>query len=391
MADNRVGDLELITLGQTSQFMKKLITLFAACFILFLGSSAIEVNDEALTANFVTGDTKIASINQLAFGPEGILFIGDSKNATIYALNTKDNTAKEKADAINMEKFDHTVAAALGTTADKVNITDLAVNPVSKTVYFAVTVEDGTAVLLKLNGDAIENVSLKDAHYSKIDLNDAVAADAKDRRGRALRHWAIADLKYHNGAVLVSGLSNKEFQSTFRSIPFPFKNSQDYSSLEIYHAAHGRYETYAPIKAFDIITIDGKEHLLASYTCTPLVLFPIDDLKGGKHIKGRTVAELGGGNSPLDMIHIERDGKPVFYMSNTNRPIMRIKYDAIASYTQSLTEPVEEFAATAGVEYDNLPFVNVLQLDDLDSENMLLLQRTREGNLVLKNRSKKWM
>ena len=371
--------------------MKKLYALIAACFILFIGSSAITKNSDDLTANFVNGDTQIASINQLAFGPQGILFIGDSKNATIYALNTKDTQLKDKAAELNIDQFDHKVAASLGTTADKIEITDLAVNPVSKTVYVAVSTQDGSPVLLKVHGDQLENVSLSNAHYSKIALNDAVGVDDKDRRGRSLRPWAIADLKYHNNAVMVSGLSNKEFKSTFRSIPFPFKDQQDFSSLEIYHAAHGRYETYAPIKAFDVIDIDGKEHLLAGYTCTPLVLFPIDDLKGGKHIKGRTVAELGGGNSPLDMIHIMKDGKPVFYMSNTNRPVMRIKYDAIAGFSKSLTEPVEEFAATAGVDYDNLPFVNVLQLADLDDEHMLLLQRMSDGNLVLKNRSKKWM
>ena len=336
--------------------MKKLITLIIFCGLLFIGASSFNKSTLDLTANFVNGDTEIASINQLSFGPQGILFIGDSKNAMIYALNTKDTQFNEKAKEININQFDHKVAESLGTTADKIKITDLAVNPISKQVYFAVTAQDGIPLLLKLNGETIENVSLKNAHYSKIALNDPVGVDDKDRRGRSLRHWAIADLKYHNDAVLVSGLSNKEFKSTFRRIPFPFKEQQDYSSLEIYHAAHGRYETYAPIKAFDIITIDGKEHLLASYTCTPLVVFPIDDLKGGKHIKGRTVAELGSGNSPLDMIHIVKDGKPVYYLSNTNRPIMRIKYDNIINYSTSLTEPVEEFATAVGVAYDNLPF-----------------------------------
>ena len=371
--------------------MKKLATLLTLLCLLVLITSATKIKSDELTANFITGDTQIASINQMAFGPEGILFIGDSKNAAIYAINTKDNTAAEKAAAINIDQFDKKVAEALGTTTDNIQISDMAVNPVSKTAYFGVTHQDGSVVLLKLVGDTLENVSLKEAHYSKIALADAVGVDDKDRRGRSLRRWAIADMKYHKGALLVSGLSNKEFKSTFRSIPFPFADKQGYASLEIYHAAHGRYETYAPIKAFDLITIDGKEHLLASYTCTPLVLFAIDELKPGAHIKGRTVAELGAGNSPLDMLHIMKDGKPVFYMSNTNRPVMRIKYDAIASYSTDLTEPVTEFAATAGVAYDNLPFVNVLQLDDLDADNMLLLQRASSGNLVLKNRTKKWM
>ena len=75
--------------------------------------------------------------------------------------------------------------------------------------------------------------------------------------------------------------------------------------------------------------INTTSILMASYTCTPLVLFPLNELKAGVHAKGRTVAELGAGNSPLDMISYEKEGKKYFLMSNSNRPVMRIKYDEI--------------------------------------------------------------
>ncbi|MBT8185705.1 MAG: hypothetical protein KJN76_12745, partial [Eudoraea sp.] len=253
------------------------------------------------------------------------------------------------------------------------------------------TVTDGTPVLLKLNGDKLENVSLKSASYSKIMLQDPVAVDAKDRRERPLRIWAISDLKYHDGKVLVSGLSNKEFGSTFRSIPFPFSETQQYASLEIWHAAHGQFETHAPIKTFDVINLDNKDYLMASYTCTPLVLFPLDELKDGVHAKGRTVAELGAGNSPLDMISYEKEGQQYFLMSNSNRPVMRFKYENIAGFKESMTEPVEEFGVAKGVAYDNLPFPYVLQMDKLDEANVVYIQRTSDGDMVLKSRTTKWM
>ena len=186
-------------------------------------------------------------------------------------------------------------------------------------------------------------------------------------------------------------MSNKEFRSTFRSIPFPFADKQDYASLEIYHAAHGQYETFAPIKTFDVINLDNEDYIMASYTCTPLVLFPLDELKNGKHTKGRTVAELGSGNSPLDMVSFKKDGKPYFLMSNTNRSVMRIDYDVIANFKESLTEPVEEFAKATGVNYVSLPMVNILQLDNLDSGNVVYVQRTSDGDMVLRSRTTKWM
>lgn len=368
--------------------MKKILLITGiAIGLLTISATTHPTKGEDLTAGFITGNLKVASINQLTFGPQGILFIGDSKNAMIYALDTKDTKNVEHAEALNIGDFDKKIAASLGTTADQIRITDMAVNPVSKKVYFSVSTMDGTPVLLKLNGDQLEHVSLKDGSYAKVALSNPIGIDQKDRRGRSQRHWAIADMKYHNGALMVSGLSNQEFSSTFRSIPFPFTGKQDFASLEIWHAAHGKYETYAPIKTFDVINLNDKEYLMASYTCTPLVLFPMEELKGGKHLKGRTVAELGAGNSPLDMLSYTKDGKPYFLMSNTNRSVMRFDYDAIANFKDSYTEPTKVTNyATLGVAYTSLPMVNVIQLDNLDGEQVVYLQRSADGDLNLQSR-----
>jgi len=371
--------------------MRKLLYTFSLVIAALFTVAATYNDSDSLTKDFVSGDTGIRSINSLSFGPEGILFIGDSDNAAIYALDTKDKSLKAAADNIAVDKFDEKVAEVLGTTVDNIWISDMAVNPVSKTPYFSINLRDGTPVLLKLEGKELINVSLKDASYSKIALNNAIAKDAKDRRGRSQRRWAISDMKYHNGKVFVSGLSNKEFSSSFTSIPFPFTKKQDFATLEIYHAAHGKYETHAPIRTFDITNIEGKEYLLASYTCTPLVLFPIDDLTGGKHLKGRTIAELGAGNSPIDIISFQKGNELKFFMSNNNRPVMRINFSDLANFKDSMTTPVEEFGKDAGLTYDNLPFVNVQQMDKLDEDNALLLRRRSDGVLYLHSRSKKWM
>lgn len=374
--------------------MKKLFhsLLVLAFAFIAISASLIKTTDTVdLTANFTFGDPAIESINALSFGPEGILFIGDSKKAAVYALDTEDKSKKEKGGEIRIEEFDEKIAASLGTTVEDIKITDMVVNPISKTPYFSINTKDGTPILLRLNGENLENVSLKEISYSKIEINNPIGAEVKDKWDRPQRVWSISDLKYHNGKVMVSGLSNKEFASTFRSIPFPFTDNQMAASLEIWHAAHGAFETHAPIKTFDVITLEGTEYLMASYTCTPLVLFPIDELKEGVHKKGRTVAELGAGNSPLDMISYQKEGKQYFLMSNNNRPVMRFDYSDIANFKETMTEPVEEFAVAAGVPYDNLPFPHVLQMDLLDKENVLYIQRTADGDVLLRSRSTKWM
>ncbi|WP_332369534.1 hypothetical protein, partial [Spirosoma telluris] len=323
----------------------------------------------------MTGTPAIKSINALTFGPDGVLFIGDGKSAAVFAIDTKDANLVDKAAQVDVKNIDQKIAALLGTEVKNITIQDIAVNPKSKTVYCAVQHSDGTPVLLKVEGDKLTAVSLKDVPYSTLELTNAPAADAKDGRGESLRIASISDMGFADGKLLVSGLSNQEFGSTFRSIPFPFTSAQEQASLEIYHAAHGKYETMAPIKTFTTTEIKGKKYLLASYTCTPLVLFPLDELKAGSHVKGRTVAEMGSGNQPLDMVILKKGTESFLMMANSSRPVFKVKYKSIEDYQGSLTTPVEENFATAGVNFVSLPLTNVTQLDKLDDSRMVLLQR----------------
>ena len=65
---------------------------------------------------FVIGSPEIKSISALTFGPDGILFIGDSKSATVFALDTKDNQKVDKASPVELKQFDQKLAAVLGTS-----------------------------------------------------------------------------------------------------------------------------------------------------------------------------------------------------------------------------------------------------------------------------------
>ena len=78
--------------------------------------------------------------------------------------------------------------------------------------------------------------------------------------------------------------------------------------MEIFHGNHGALETRSPVYTFIPYTIDNKPHVIASYTCTPLVPFSLDSLNGSK-VVGTTIAELGTGNRPLDMIRLQ-EGRP---------------------------------------------------------------------------------
>jgi hypothetical protein len=340
---------------------------------------------------FINGTPDIKTINALAFSPEGVLFIGDAQSAKVFAIITDDSKAGDKVENISVTAVDNKIAQLLGMAIEDFTITDMAVNPISKNLFFSIQHNSGKSTILKYADGKFSTVSLENINYSSASLINAIGEDAKDRRGRSQRRWAISDMSFYDGKVLLTGLSNEEFGSTFRSIPFPFKDEQAHSSLEIYHAAHGRYETNSPIKTFTATTIDNEPYLIASYTCTPLVLFSLKDLKSGEHVKGRTVAELGSNNTPYDMITMEKDGEKYLLIANSSRALMKVKFADIEAFKSSLTTPVEETSVTAGVYFVALPFVNVLQLDALDDSRFIMLQRKSNGSLDVVTQTERWL
>lgn len=328
------------------------------------------------------GTPDVKSITALTFGPTGILFLGDSQNASVISFDTKDSKATKVAKAYELKNIDQKIAEVLGTTRENISITDMAVNPVSKNLYLGVKSADGSPVLLSLStSNEFKVVSLKDIAFSNVVLNNAPAEDAKDRRGRSVRVSSISDLGFANGKLMVSGLNNKEFSSTFRSINFPFTGKQeDESTLEMYHASHGRYETTSPVRTFSTTTINGKEYVVASYTCTPLVLFAMDEMKPGVTVKGRTIAEMGNQNTPSDMIWLKEGSQNYLVMANDNRPAAKVSYEEIQKFQGSLTERV---ATTGGVNFTALPYKKILQLDKLDDGRAVVIQRKENGDIDL--------
>jgi len=352
---------------------------FGAIFLLLLSYSALQAQE-------------IRSINALTFSPEGTLFIGDSKSASVYAFKPESEVSRHSFERFTMSRVDESIAEVLGAMVGDLTFQDMAVHPVSGKIYVAVHLANNQPVLLQLTSEgAVKPMDLSKFSLEEKSISNPVAEDAEDHRGRPLRHWAISDMHFADGKLMLTGLSNREFGSTFRSMSYPFNDNEEDATLEIYHAAHGQYETHAPVKTFTTAEVNGVTHVIASYTCTPLVLFPMEDLTSGKHIKGRTVAELGSGNTPLDMVIITKNNSPVLLMANTNRPIMKINLNDVAAYSGSLTTPVETPAATAGVDFINFPMTNVLQMDKWGESNWVMLKRQSNGDLDLLTGNDFWL
>ncbi len=341
------------------------------------------------TSGMTEGNLALKSAGPIAFGPDGILFIADTKAAAIVAVATGDTKAAGTK-AIKIDGINQKVAALLGTAADQILLEDLAVNPASHTAYLAVTRGRGagaTPVLVRVKGDgSLEVVSLDKVKHSAAVLPDAPVegVQGEGKKQSNPRQESITDIAFLEDRVLVAGLSNEEFSSTLRAIPFPFKTVANGTSVEIYHGAHGRFETRSPIRTFVPFKVGNEAQLLAAYTCTPLVQFPISELKPGAKIMGKTIAELGNRNRPIDMIVYHKDGKDWLLLANNSRGVMKITTDNIAG-AGSITAPVGG-GGTQGMKYETIEsWKGIEQLDKLDDASALVLRRAEGGALNLES------
>jgi hypothetical protein len=330
------------------------------------------------------GKAELQSIGALAFAPESVLLVADPAAAALFAIDVSapagDGT--ESSGHLRVEDVDKKIAALLGASTEEISIVDLAANQASGTVFLSVSRGRGPAAspaLIKVGRDGkLALVSLDKVKHARVELPNAPAAGDTDRRGRSRRQNSITDLAYVDGRVLVAGLSNEEFASTLRSIPFPFEKAADGTGIEIYHGAHGQWETNSPIQTFATLEVGGETSVLAAYTCTPLVQIPVKELKPGAKVKGKTIAELGNRNQPLDMVVYEKDDVRYLLLANSRRGIMRIKTDGVEKVDPILTRV--EGGGTDGQSFETISesvgeWQSVDQLDRLDAEHAVVVRR----------------
>jgi len=321
------------------------------------------------------GKADLKSAGALAFGDKGVLFVGDSVGAKVFALETGDVKKLAVPVAVEITGINQKVAALLGTAPDQILINDVIVNPASKNVWMSVSRGRGPeATPAIVSADAtgkLTLLTLDNIRHDSVDLPNPPAVDNSNPRAAARRQETITDLHFiGHGKLIVAGLSNEEFSSTLRSIPYPFSEATPGAGIEIYHGNHGRFETNAPVRTFVPYEINKQQHILAAYTCTPLVKIPVSELTPGNKVKGTTIAELGNRNRPIDMIVYRKDGKEYILMANSSRGVMKLPTAGIEGYS-AITEKVED---KKGVPYETIEALKgVQQLDKLDDNRAVML------------------
>ncbi len=184
-----------------------------------------------------------------------------------------------------------------------------------------------------------------------------------------------------NDTVVVAGLSNQEFSSRLRVLPFPFTGKEWETGLEIYHTSHGKYETHSPVRTFTPFIVDNEPFILAAHTCTPLVKIPVSAIKAKeKKIMGSTIAELGNRNRPIDMLIYTKENKEYLLITNSSRGVMKL---AMASMSElgGLTDQVR---GTAGIDIETIDaFEGTLQIEPWGKNKAVALRTNAEGMIDL--------
>lgn len=355
------------------------VTALSLCLSVFTnGAVTAQASASSLRA-------ELSSIGPIAFAPGHQLLVSDPKAATIYAFDVAEFSTKGFGKEASIEDLDGKIADLIGGSRDEINIVDLAVNPEDQQVYLSVQRGQGDEQELLLfrvqaKGE-IEALFIEELEFTSATLPNP-PQPGEGRRDRNRHMESITDMAFIDGQVVIAGLSNEEFSSKLRAVPFPFDQAKNGASIEIFHGNHGKFETNSPVRTFIPYELKGEPVILAAYTCTPLVVIPVSELKDGEKVRGKTVAELGNRNRPLDMISYEKGGESFLLMANNSRGVMKINASELETQEAITTEIPE---GTAGVSYETIQDLQgVTHLDKLDEQHAVVLIRSESGEHSLR-------
>ena len=322
----------------------------------------------------------VKSIARLAAGPDGTLFVADWKAAEVHAVKLPAASHPATGAAFNILDLEQLLSAQIG--GARPTVEDMVVRPGTGEVYVAVSygAEKTPALIVVTSDRKAHRLDLKSLPSSSVALRDAPTTSARFWKQTPERSYTVTDLKWHDGELFVAGLSNGNFASTLRRIRYPFDAKQSITSIEIFHGGHNLVETRAPIRAMSFANLGGKPYLVAAYTCTPLVIIPLDELKDGAHVRGKTVAELGYGNTPADLIAYsmttQGGSKDFLMLVNYNRVSNVIPVAELdAARLRPGIEKQVPFGQITGIDAMEAPLAGAMRLDNLDDKSFIMVRR----------------
>ena len=360
------------------------------------------------------GTPNIESFNEMTFGPDGILFIGDSKGGKIFAIDTQDTIESEIKTAFLIKDLESKIADKLGLSKQDIMFHEMVLNPISKNVYISISLERDlwkkpwrnpdllaySSILLKIdiNTKEISKVNLNNIFFSQYKVNDA-PPKGLIHRSRNQRIQTFTDMKFSDNELFLAGTA--DLLNVFRSIDFPFSQTAITTKIEHFDYGHFRFNTGPPAEVFETYIENGRKKLLTVFHGS-LRSFDLDEF--GKSdtakIRGKNVGELW--TRGLDMIQYNYNNIDYVLISLANYGIAKLKLDDIKTFNgdyvaekMKLTRRERVSVAEREMFTNTLVGVNyrvypkpVQQMENYSNDHLMTLQRLDNGKMMLGLRSK---
>jgi hypothetical protein len=348
--------------------------LSVACLLLLCLSSVVQADQ---------GNPKIKTIESIAFGPNGLLLVGGG--AQVVAIETGDTTPSTWT-VTELANLDQLLAGKLGLDAKDIEIRKLAVNPASHKAYVALqSLKTKDNAILTIDGAGkVAEFPLDNVKYTSFALATPNASITK-----------VTDITWADGKIVAATQASDKFASRVFTInPAAKDGSPKQISTKTFHVGHNRWETQAPLRVLMSYMEEGKSGVVGSFTCTPIVRYDLEDAKNDDQITGRSVVELGHGNTPLDMFTYERDGKKFILIGvvrNNKQPafgfpsaywVARVDADLLKE-TTNINEKAPWRIGGANKAGDRVlvakDYFGTQQMDQLDATRALAIIQSKDG------------
>jgi hypothetical protein len=343
-----------------------------ACLLLLGLSSFVQAEQ---------GNPKIKTIEAIAFGPNGLLLIGGG--AQVVTVETRD-TSPATWSKTEIANIDQLLAGKLGLEARDIEVRRLAVNPASHKAYVALqSLKTKDHAILTIDGEGnIAEFPLDNVKYTSYDLAAPKVSITK-----------VTDIAWAGGKIVAATQATDKFSSRVFTInPAAKDGSPTQISTKTFHVGHNRWETQAPLRALMPYPENGKNSIVGSFTCTPVVRYDLEDTKDDEQVVGRSVVELGTGNTPRAMFGYERDGKKYILISvgrNNKQPafgfpsaywVARVDADLLDE-TTNINEKAPWRIGGANKAGDRVlvakDYFGTQQMDKLDATRALAIVETK--------------
>jgi hypothetical protein len=271
----------------------------------------------------------------LKFDAQGMLYAADAKNDRLLGLAVEEKEGAAKP--VKIDNLSEQLGKALDAGADPVTVHDVAVHPVSRSVFLSASKKGGGGtILFRVAGDKLEKVDLGSLKTTSV----ALPAGARP-----------FDVVVTSKDVVVSSMNrDKTFGSALHRVALPLKEGGVATAeTEIYHTSHKRWETKAPLVAMAGFSSGGQDFIMGSTACTPVVRIGVADVADKKKVQTSTIVELGSRNAPVSMLVYGKDGQQTLLVTNNKEGAYKVAQPILAE-TAKLNEKAVNRGAGVAIE-----------------------------------------